>query len=162
MLVILFGAISVFAQASGDICESPFEGGVGDPLFCRVEPDVRLETPYFSIDTHPRYLVGVDSDGERLFMQETPLKEQASLRVLVVEPTSIEAQPNRWRSCSEFELNGAIGLICDRSANEEVRREYFLQRGDVALIVNLVASPLAQSSLPGLVQIFESLTVGGN
>ena len=162
MLTFLLGAITVFARTSGDICESPFEGGNGDPLFCQVEPEVRLETPYFSIDTHPSYLVGVDSDGERLYMQETVRQEQAGLRIRVVESSSIEAEPNRWRACSEFELNGAVGLQCDRSANEEVLREYFLQQGDVALVVNLSASPLGQSSLPGLVRIFESLTVGGN
>ena len=161
MLTVLFAAISVFARTSGEICESPIEGGVGEPSFCRVEPEVRIETPYFSIDTHPMYLVGVDSDGARLFMQESIRQEQATLRIRVVNPSPIETEPNRWRGCSEFELNGATGLQCDRSGNATVWRQYLLRQGDVSLVVDLSASQLGESSLVGLVQIFESLKVGG-
>ena len=155
----IFVALSLFALASSDICAKPMEGGVGEPTFCQVEPELRIETPYFSIDTDPAFLVGVDSGGQRIRMQGSIRQEQAALEIEVANSTALATEQRRWRDCSDYELNGAEGLLCDRSGNGQVWREYLLRRGDVSVVINVSASEFGYSSLPKLEQIFESLEV---
>lgn len=132
---------------------------MGDPAFCRIEPDLRIETPYFSIDPDPALLVGVDSEGRRLRMQGSVRQEQSQLEIRVTSSSELEAEQNRWRGCQDYQLNGAEGLLCDRSGNSQVWREYLLRRGDVAVVVEISASQLGISSLSGLEQALESLEV---
>jgi len=157
----LLVALSLFALQSADICAEPVEGGVGEPMFCQVEPELRVETPYFSIDTDPEFLVGLDSGGQRIRMQGSIRQEQAVLEIKVTSLAEFAERRLRWRECSDYQLNGAEGTLCERSGNAQVWREYLLRRGDVSVVVNISASELGMSSFPRLEQIFESLEIHG-
>lgn len=89
--------LSLAILATAEICAEPFEGGVGEPQFCRVDALQQITTPFFTITVEPNFLVGVHHQGRRLQIQSSIRQEQDQLVVEVVDDS---AQLD-WSGCPE-------------------------------------------------------------
>lgn len=117
----------VFALSSADICSNPVADEYGEPLFCLVSRDMRLATPFFTIDLDEGLYVGVGSKGQRVFIQDAQWGEHFTMEIHAVlgAPEGTEQRTE----CVDFSLNGAEGLRCDCSPEGDILREYILNRG---------------------------------
>ena len=142
-----------------DICIDIFDGGTGEPQFCRPKVTTRIATPYFTISIVPDFLVGIDHDGHRLLMQPSLWQSQLVV-VLEVKDNIDEVSREDW-SCSAFQGEAADGLHCTFEADKGLH-QYQIQGGGTMISVELFASPLAYDLLPLMTDIIETIRPQAN
>ena len=148
------------AITSSDVCPDSFEGGVGEPRFCRIQEPARVTTPFFSVDIAPELLVGIDSGGRRLIMQPTLWQSPVALSIRAVESAETVSDRRAGWDCQSIDLADSDGVICNRNGSQGgVLRRYVLRRGANVLEIYLSVSSLGQPLLPVVDAIIRSLEV---
>jgi hypothetical protein len=84
--------------ATAEFCANPFEGGVDEPQFCRLNAGQEISTPFFSVVVEPEFLVGVDREGRRLYLQPSSRQSQVHMKIEVVGGSDSP----EWSDCPEI------------------------------------------------------------
>ena len=166
--VVAFGTLQlpqvreISAKSTTDICSNSFEGGIGEPRFCRIQEHGRVVTPYFSVNLDPNLLVGIDSNGRRLVMQPSLWGSLIALNIRALDVTKTEDESLNGWACNSTELGNASGISCTWITDPDsgiVWRRYVLRRGGNAVEINLSASSHGQSQLPLVENIIKSIEI---
>lgn len=81
--------------ATGELCTQPMKSGGDGPDLCHLYSAQKVETPYFSIDIEPDFLVGIDRQGRRMHVQATLTRGTGLLAIEV----SDGAGTPEWSDC---------------------------------------------------------------
>ena len=154
--VVQFLAATVLATA--DICSEPFVGGVEEPQFCRLNSSLELSTPYFSVTVEPNFLVGVDREGRRLFIQSSIRQSQDYLQVEV----HLEANAPKLTGCpeiKEWSESGVAWQECRRSSETGHERRLQASMAGRYVLIEYGYSTLGTVSAPALERMTQSIRV---
>lgn len=126
---LLAAAIVIFANSTDDICPDPIPGDDREPAFCQAVEDIRLITPYHSVQIDAGLYVGVSAGGIGITIQDSPALEQVQMRIGLGEPW--EQITSYLRRCDDFHMGRIEGLVCGALAidgNEEYfEKSYYIK-----------------------------------
>ena len=144
--------------ATSEFCAAPLPGGVGEPLFCRLDQPTRVETPYFSVLIEPEFLVGVHREGGRLVAQSSIPQAQDWFEIEVIESDD----PRRWADCpsvSETTEGNTTWRECHIESREFFEKRTGTRAGDKMVVVAYGYSARAASLSPALERMLQSVQV---
>lgn len=154
--------IGAAVLSTADLCEAPFEGGVGEPSFCVLTETQRVETPYFAITVTSGLLVGLDSEGRRIQIQGSLWQSHIGMTLLAIEPAH-QAQATEYLGnlCAGHTPSAEAPIVCDQSNREIISRIYAYRNGGNLVIVTLELSSLAIEYLSQFDGMVKSIVIHG-
>jgi hypothetical protein len=143
---------------TAEFCADPFDGGVGEPQFCRLYETQEISTPYFSITIEPDFLVGVDRQGRRLQIQ--PSLRQSPV-VLSVERIDDSDGPN-WSDCPEIVETVEENVTwqdCRRTENGIHERRLLAKVNGAYVLIEYSYGALGATLAPALERMTQSIRI---
>ena len=158
---------------TADFCASPIDGGRGDPEYCRLPESDRVETPYLSIVTDSRFLIGVDQQGRRIMVGFSQHQNQAGLVIEVIElgqlSTAAASDPTLKRYldgtliCEPRTLGKDTWDWCveDEWELKSLPQYYFHRAAGNVYYIQHYASGLGREQDPAIADLLASIVVSG-
>jgi len=150
--------LTVTALATAEFCAAPFDGGVGEPQFCRILERQEVSTPYFSIIVEPEFIVGVHHEGRRLQVQSTLWQSPNSFIVERIDGSS----PPAWPECptiTETIEGDLTWLNCRISAGGFYERRLAAKLKGAYVVVRYSYSRLGAETGPALERMMQSVRI---
>ena len=144
--------------ATAEFCVQPVEGGVGDPLFCRMTTSQEVSTPYFSIVVEAGFFVGVDREGRRILVQSSVFKNHDTLTIEALEGSSLPV----WSDCprvDEFTESGVMWQDCHTTFKGHYTRRLAAALSDRHVLIEYSYTALGTRSGPALERMTQSINV---
>ncbi len=92
------------------------------PDLCHLHAAQRIETPHFSIDIEPDFLVGIDREGRRMHVQSTLSR---GIDLLAIEVANGAESPG-WTDCADLKETSEANVSwrdCRRSSEAMAERQ---------------------------------------
>jgi hypothetical protein len=150
--------LTVTALATAEFCAAPFDGGVGEPQFCRISERQEVSTPYFSIVVEPEFIVGVHNQGRRLQVQSTLWQSPNTLIVERIEGSS----PPEWPECptiTETIEGDVTWLDCRIPADGFYERRLAAKLKSAYVVIEYTYSRLGAATGPALERMLQSVRI---
>ena len=146
------------ALATAEFCAEPFNGGVGEPQFCRITQRQEISTPYFSMFVEPDFIAGIHHEGNRIQVQSTLWQSPNELSIERIEGS----EPPAWPDCTKITETVEQGVTwqdCQISTDGLYQRRLSTRLKDAFVVIEYSYTLRGAETGPALERMTQSVRV---